>query len=248
MSCNTPDTGNLTSSLSGIYWGGYNTDTSLTNYNVVNVLDINSQDSEMTSISCGNMDYWGHRIPSDVFSGADCLADQNAKYYNTAQYIIPSPYLTDGSRNLQYYDTSLSEFNAPSDFNGINNTKVLLDLSTSQLNWKTDNRLNNNFGSSLYPAACCCWRYSTEGTSQGDWYLPAAGELGYFIARQGAVKDSIQKLIDKQIIPNYFFADDSINSSSEFSKEGCVCVSMHNGYIGQEYKNFSCATYAFIRA
>ena len=29
-----------------------------------------------------------------------------------------------------------------------------------------------------YPAAAACWRFKTDGTNQGDWYLPATDEIG----------------------------------------------------------------------
>ena len=31
----------------------------------------------------------------------------------------------------------------------------------------------NNSGDGESPAFCCCWRYSTPGTSEGEWYLPS---------------------------------------------------------------------------
>lgn len=45
-----------------------------------------------------------------------------------------------------------------------------------------------------YPAAFACQRYSTIGTKAGDWYLPAAGEQGYFIARSNEIRKAMLKL------------------------------------------------------
>lgn len=45
-----------------------------------------------------------------------------------------------------------------------------------------------------YPAACCCWRYHTLGTNQGDWYLPALGELGYCFVTLKKIQNTIQYL------------------------------------------------------
>ena len=52
----------------------------------------------------------------------------------------------------------------------------------------------NSFNSGYYPAACCCWRYHTLGTNQGDWYLPALGELGYYFVTLKKIQNTIQYL------------------------------------------------------
>lgn len=45
-----------------------------------------------------------------------------------------------------------------------------------------------------YPAAFACQRYSTVGTKAGDWYLPAAGEQGYFVVRSNEIRKAMLKL------------------------------------------------------
>lgn len=45
-----------------------------------------------------------------------------------------------------------------------------------------------------YPAASCCDMFHTEGTSQGDWYLPACGELGYIMPPFNKINDAIGKM------------------------------------------------------
>jgi hypothetical protein len=47
------------------------------------------------------------------------------------------------------------------------------------------------------PSACCCWRYHTLGTEQGDWYLPAIGELGYAVNKINFVNSSIEYINEK---------------------------------------------------
>jgi hypothetical protein len=68
------------------------------------------------------------------------------------------------------------------DFNGKYNTSVLINLATRQTNWKDAPIIENWGNEGYYPAACCCWLYRTEGTTQGDWYLPACGELGHVMS------------------------------------------------------------------
>ena len=59
--------------------------------------------------------------------------------------------------------------------------------------WKTTGTINMTTSTvpadsaNYHPAAACCWRYSTPGTSQGQWYLPACGELGYILPRMNTL-------------------------------------------------------------
>lgn len=98
----------------------------------------------------------------------------------------------DKSRNLNYY-TDLILNNCLSDFNGKQNTLNMCLKATSQQDWKTSVILNS-FEKGYYPAACSCWRYHTVGTDQGEWYLPAAGEMGYLQVNIKKIWDTIKKL------------------------------------------------------
>ena len=158
MNYNSPDSGST--SYQSIYGGGRENDISLPNLNQV------PTGNTSNGIPTGSNSY-GY-LPSDKFSNIQCAHDTDA-YYDYSS-CIPSPYLTDGSRNPGYYQTSppSSSNNALADFDGIGNSQVLWGLATSQSSWKTASFIINNSGSGYYPAACCCWRYHTEGTSQGD--------------------------------------------------------------------------------
>ena len=81
-----------------------------------------------------------------------------------------------------------------SDFDGKNNTNIITDLATAE-DWKTASSITGSASNSWYPAACCCWRYHTDGTSQGQWYLPASGELGYIMPKFNQIQASINALI-----------------------------------------------------
>lgn len=86
------------------------------------------------------------------------------------------------------YNTGLTSFqatnsssNARGCYNGKDNTNRIIGVyATGQSGWKTAEKITNSNSSStnkLFPSFCCCWRFHTPGTNQGDWYLPAAGEL-----------------------------------------------------------------------
>lgn len=186
MDINTPDTGST--SYNSMYWGQADS-------SIEALPDLGSLpycDSSGNSLSGTNYEAY---LPSDSFSGTQCPHDTTA-YWRQSSYRAPSPYLTDGSRNSMYYQTSApsSRYNALSDFNGVTNTTILINLATKQPDWNTASTITNSSGSGYSPAACCCWRFHTDGTKQGDWYLPALGELGYAVSRLKAINEAISKL------------------------------------------------------
>lgn len=60
------------------------------------------------------------------------------------------------------------------------NAKII--ASSPGYDWKTSETITNSTSKGNYPAGFCCWRYHTEGTKQGDWYLPSIGELYNFVS------------------------------------------------------------------
>ena len=240
MNYDSPDSGSTSYQL--MYWGGYGT-------NISGLPDLDKVPIGNTSngIPTGQTSYAS--LPSDKFSGTQCAHDTDA-YYNSSSY-IPSPYLTDGIRNPGYYQTTSpsSSNNALADFDGIGNSQVLWDLATSQSGWKTASSITNNSGQGYYPAACCCWRYHTEGTSQGDWYLPACGELGYIMPRLNKIQEAIDKMrtaygssvgVELGNNENYW-------SSTEYRiNDACVVVT-GNGYVGSYNKGYNQYARAWLR-
>ena len=239
MNCDTPTTGGTLGQ--NMYWGGYEDDISLPNLNRV------PTGNTSNGIPTGNDSY--AYLPSDRFSGTQCAHDTDA-YYSASPY-IPSPYLTDGSRNPGYYQTTSpsSLRNILADFDGIGNSQVLWDLTTSQSSWKTASSITNNSSSGYYPAACCCWRYHTEGTSQGDWYLPACGELGYIMPPFNKINDAIDKMrtvYDSSVgveldIGEYYW------SSSESSRYYACTVGTSGGYVSSNLKDYDYYVRAFLK-
>ena len=174
------------------------TDTTLTNYTKVPITD------NAGSTSTGSNSY-GY-LPSDIFSSSESFVDPKAEY-NGSPPMIPSPYLgNDQTFNPDYSKTISGYNNCLSDFNGLENTRVLQGLGSD------------------YQAAQHCWSYS-DGASNLQWYLPAAGELGFLVPRFNAINSTLTTVFGSSVASDYFW------SSSEYSSNGAYCVGTNYGYV-----------------
>ena len=195
-------------SASAVAWSDYNTDTSLTNYNRVPTTDNAGSTTTGSNIS-------GY-LPSDDtvnFTGATSYVDPKTKYYrSTSTPYIPSPYLADSSLNPAYCETISGYNNTLSDFNGKSNTDVLVGLGTA------------------YIAANTAKNYVVDGVDI-DWYLPAAGELGFLVPRCAVINESIAVAGGVAVPRGYFW------SSSECSSNSASCVNAYNGLVSKDPKN-----------
>ena len=192
MSYNTPDTGSATSQ--NMCWGGTGDVADLINYRQYNYIGNGS--SPILDNNNILLTWNGSFVPSDkYYNSLNCLDGIGCYGFtsNKACYAA-SPFNSDGGRNGAYYTTFYSSINVFSDFDGVGNTKVLTDLATGQSDWKTASTITHSTNSGYYPAACCCWRFHTAGTVQGQWYLPAAGEFGYVVKRISAINETINKI------------------------------------------------------
>ena len=115
--------GNASTSHQDMVWGPWNTNTSLTDYDNLPILDSNQE----LSSSGGNYGY----LPLDNASfDSQSKADASAYYfYSNHGNFIPSPY-SNGELNRDYC-VELSDNNRLSDFNGLSNTEVLVELGSN---------------------------------------------------------------------------------------------------------------------
>ena len=189
-----------TSSTSAISmeWSNVYVDTSLTNYDRVPTTD----NAGSTSTNLQGV------LPSDKFTGATSYVDSMAKYSDRTPY-IPSPYLGD-TPNPAYYAEISGYNNALSDFDGKGNTDVLVALGTD------------------YLAANAARNYKTAGAEEIEWYLPAAGELGYMIPRFNKIQAALTKVSASQLVDN---SNGHYWSSSEQSFYYAYGVSTYDGNV-----------------
>lgn len=237
MSCDTPTTGSFTPYY--MYGAPSNSLDSLAlHVSAPNMGWANDQKDVATGDSMS-----GH-LPSDIFGQYQCRHDENAYYTDGYDYAFPSPYLTDNSRNEIYYMNLGWTNNFFSDFNGKGNSQKILSVRGSKESyWRPSNNVND------YPMVSCCDLYNTLGTNPGDWYLPAAGELGYLMTRLQKITNTINKLT---IVfgQNYIssLTNQYIRSSTRQNGSSIIIFQFPSGSIGYSAVNGSPQdTIAFTR-
>lgn len=226
MNCDAPSTGGISEQF--MYWGVRDTNISgLPDLNQVSIGNTpNGIPTSSASFAC---------LPSDKFSSTQCAHNMDV-YYDSSPY-IPSPYLTNGSRNAGYYQTASpsSSNNALADFDGIGNTKkIITQRGIKDYDSWTPNRTTE----ADYPAASCCDMFHTDGTQQGDWYLPACGELGYIMPSFNKINEIIGNMrtaygssIGVELNSNYGYL-----SSTEYNSNLTRLVTTNNGRVGNTSK------------
>ena len=199
-------------SASSMKWSNVKVDTSLTNHNRVPTTD------NAGSTTTGSNSY-GY-LPSDKFTGATSYVDSTAKYSGaTVSNMIPSPYLGD-KPNPAYYAEISGYNNALADFDGKGNTDVLVALGAD------------------YVAANAARNYKATGAEEIEWYLPAAGELGYMLPRFNKIQAALAKVSSPQLDGDYHYW-----SSSEYSSYSAYLVYADNGRVNYGSKDY----YGYVR-
>jgi hypothetical protein len=141
--------------------------------------------------------------------------DFGGRYYNDGIFLGVSPYLADGTQNPNYVEPDWtyqgSTLKNPfADWNGYANTYKL-----------------QRFGED---AAYAAMQYSTTGTSTGDWYVGAFGEMGYVAARAWAISYIMHELDGQDLFltnPNgHYLNPDEMFTSTELNES-------NTGHTGQ---------------
>ena len=106
-----------------------------------------------------------------------------------------------------------SETQAKNDFNGKTNTATIIAEDSGAV------------------AAKYCNDYTTAGTSAGDWYLPAAGELySYVYGNYSAINTAMTSI-------GWTWGSDYLWSSSEYGTSNAWDVGTSNGLMNGFNKN-----------
>lgn len=197
--------GTAVTTFTTMQWGPTKTDTVVVNYNVVPTLNSSQEPNGSTTSAI-----W---LPSDKFTKTQSKVDSKAYYYFSSTTGSatkgPSPYLDD---NLNPdYCVTINGNNALGDFNGLSNTELLVGLGTK------------------YTAANAAYKYKDDINAM-QWYLPAAGELGFLIARLKIILNSLSKF-------SYISDELSFWSSSEQSNNSVWAGNCAQGRMSAVFKN-----------
>ena len=256
MDYNNPDEGNISKNVS-IYYGGVGYDIS-----TLPNLDQAPYIADSVSVLPGSQTLVGFEyisypnLPSDYYVGTsnsypnpfDTKTSWGNSSNDSTNLAGPSPYLEDGTKNEIYHSTA-NTGNVLADMNGKANTEKILAVDNGgSTDWQTASTITNtDITETIHPAVQCCWRFHTTGTTQGDWYLPSGGELGYLAARWKVINASISK------VASFGFSAlslsvSNLNSSTESSTDGYITLSFYsdNAHFGNTYKRSLLYTRAFL--
>ena len=93
-----------------------------------------------------------------------------------------------------------------------------------------------------HPAAKYCATYSTNGTSAGDWYLPAMGELAFIMARFDTINEAISNVSGTP-----FNLDGGYFSSTQNANAYACGIATYSGQVKMEKKNSDSLIRSFLR-
>ena len=247
MNCDTPDSGSVTVHRD-ITWGDY--------YHTVNNLQEKNQIPYLYSLTDDSVVLYNTgsiSLASDYFSGNTnnpLNSLEGFYFYNDDSYRMCSPYKEDGSKEPRYFDTS-NTGNVLADFDGKSNTeKILAEDNFYSTDWQTSTYIDNYaYNQYEHPAAQCTWRFHTEGTKQGDWYLPSIGELGYAYARINTINIVINMLNSQysQILGLTFKNHGWYLSSTQYSMNNAVGLYVDQGKVDSVGKNVYASARAFLK-
>lgn len=232
MDYNNPDSGSITSNpvLMGcrrlikrlrFYFYGTYTDQKLsyTSYSDSDVFGLMSSDH----YPYYDGSYSGTLV-QNIYDNESYYFSRDDESYNN---VLISPYLTGGGRNELYglYTNDVFSFDGKEACNNYIN-------SISDTTWKTSSSLNQR-----HHNIQCSWRFHTVGTSQGDWYIPSFGELGYIHSRRYRISNSLIAL------RNVCNTNDLLNGyNSLYNSETYVETRVFGCCSGNDWGNGHCRT------
>lgn len=140
-------------------------------------------------------------------------------------------------KNIEWGDTTVTT-NATSTTDGKTNTTTVLTFATGQANWRTDSTITYTNGERMYPLFECAWRYHTNGTNQGDWYIGAKDELNPMLS-DATTLATINSAFTTIGVSVYHNDSSYIGSSSEKSNKYAWAYQGSAWYTGYTEKSTS---------
>lgn len=130
---------------------------------------------------------------------------------------------------------------ANTDMNGKNNTEIVLQYATGQTDWRTASAIISKNTAGYYPLFECAWRYHTSGTVQGDWFVPACGQL-YYLQSNTEILTNLNAGFTAVGAETFVFQNKQRGTSTEYSGSDAWYVFSNNWQgRGKNYDNSFCA-------
>ena len=167
--------------------------------------------------SGSNPDYSNCKIGDILYSDMSCNANMIASKTPIGVVFDPTNGLAiakDEFANLVWgavaedvsgVQNSSSVSTSTADWQGFKNTKAMYEADKSGYN---------------YPAIKKVLTYSTTGTSQGQWYLPAAGELQAISTNKDTLNTTLAKIGGTYMSGNYWSSSEQNSGSSYYINIG----------------------------
>lgn len=155
-------------------------------------------------------------LPSDIYDTdvKNPYAPEGMNSYgpnSNLAYLGPSPYLADGSFNGLIQTTNPSS-SCYSDFSGnMNTTNIMIDPEN-------------------HPIADVAYSFSTPGTTPGDWYIPAAGEMLYLVAAYGKIMKSMEAIKKSGYRCCPIQINETFHTSTEYNADYMVHVYVYSHF------------------
>lgn len=147
--------------------------------------------------------------------------------YDDSYHHIPSPFMNNGAFNENYstlFTTGGTAINnALSDFDGFRNTQILIK------------------DADVVAAKHCA--IFNPGYGEGEWYLPAVGELGFIMPRFKVINSKLSALGSSGV---QLYDDGLYWSSTEYDEFNAWIVATDYGYVGTFPKNRNRSVRAFL--
>ena len=162
----------------------------------------------------------GNYLCSDKFATQPNPYDTGYGWYLTGATIAPSPYKEDGSFNEQFIDNTFfpvsSRLNPHTDFNGQENTDILVGIGTA------------------YTAANAARKYKAYDGDTLEWYLPSIGELAVYFHDFNKINAAIAKARGLKVSDAIYW------SSSEYSNTNALVMLIGIGTLNTSDKDSTC--------
>ena len=169
-----------------------------------------------------------------TFMGVNWLSKTSPDSGKSTEQDIEWGYNNFDIPELTNYSTSGT---AITDMNGKANTEAVLQYATAQTDWKTASAITFTDASGYYPLFECSWRYHTSGTLQGDWYVPACGQL-YYLQSNTEELTKLNAGFTAIGAGLFEFQNKYRGTSTEYSRVNSWCLNLSSWYSKNKNTSF----------